>query len=395
MAREGELEAFVSRLFSYGFRPLFLCMIVAALVLIPWWVAVMKGAAPPPSGDVSLLAWHGHEMLFGFVGAAIGGFLLTAVSNWTGRPPVSGAPLAVLMACWLAARVVAFERFGLPPLAVMLIEAAYFALLTILMGREVWLGQNLRNMKIVGILAAFTLLNLLFHVGAVFETAWRPEEIAIRGAFLLVCILITVIAGRIIPAFTGNWLRRRYGSDTSVPPGFGNVDLLVVVATVLTAFAWALWPASTVTGCLALATGCLHVLRVARWKPHRALPDPLLIVLHVGYAWLGVGLALLGLGILLPHVPPSAGIHAIGVGAMATLILAVASRAALGHTNRPLIAGPLLSMAYLAVNAAAIVRVLVSLVGMDLLVVAGALWVLAFALFSIRFAPVLLGPPAR
>lgn len=395
MNDQSGLESHVSRLFSYGFRPLFLCMIVAALFLVPWWIAVMKGVAPPASTGLSVLAWHGHEMLFGFVGAAIGGFLLTAVSNWTGRPPVSGVPLGILIACWILGRLVSFQHPGLPDGVVMLVDASYFALLTILMGREVWLGRNIRNLKIVGILAVFTLLNLLFHVDAVLGTSWGVDQVSIRGAFLVVVILITVIAGRIVPAFTGNWLRRRHGPDTAVPPGFGRIDFAVVVATVVTALAWSLWPANPITGYVAIVTGCLHLLRLARWMPHRALPDPLLIVLHVGYAWLGIGLALLGLGILVDAIAPSAGVHAIGVGAMAGLILAVSSRAALGHTNRPLAAGPLLSLAYILINLAAIVRVMVNIAGLDLLIVAGALWVLAFLLFAFKFAPVLLGPPAR
>lgn len=386
------MEVHLSRLFSYGFRPLFLCTCAGALFFIGWWIGIVQGFLPPPDSPISALAWHGHEMLFGFVGSAIGGFLLTAVANWTRRPPVQGVALAILLASWLSARVVITYDLGLSAAMVMIIDAGYWILLTLLMGREVLAARNYRNLRIVAILAVFTLLNFIFHFDRVFGFELGSEQAATRATMILVCVLISVIGGRIIPAFTGNWLRMRHGPGTKMPAAFGVVDQAAIGLTIATGLAWTLFPLHLASGLLALLTGIVQLVRMARWMPHLTWPDPLVVVLHVGYAWLGIGLLLLGFSILGAAIPVSSGLHALGVGAMAGLILAVSSRAAMGHTNRPLKAGSMLSIVFLLINLAALARVIASITGTDLLSIAAILWILAFLVFGIRLGPILLGP---
>jgi len=388
-------EGLVSRLFSYGFRPLFLCTVLAALAFIGWWIAILEGIVPPPNSVLNPIAWHSHEMMFGFAGSAIGGFLLTAVANWTKRPPVHGIQLATLVACWMLARVSLAYDFGLSPLILTLVDSSYFILLSLLMAREVVMARNFRNLGVIGILIVFTLLNITFHLDRWWDVPFDTQQRSIRAMLIVICILLSVIGGRIIPAFTGNWLRKNYGPEVPAPVSSNGFDTFVILMTVVLAISWMSLPMYWLTGCIAVATGMLHVMRQLRWQPGRTWKDPLVVVLHVGYAWIGIGFLLLGISILTSVMPTSAGIHSIGVGAIAGLILAVSSRAALGHTNRPLHAGALASAAFLLINLAALVRVGASALGLDLIVPAAALWLLAFILFSIRFAPILVGPSAR
>lgn len=387
-------EVLVPRLFSYGFRPLFLCTVISAVGLIGWWTAIWYGWVPGPTSTLPRLSWHGHEMLFGFVGSAIGGFLLTAVANWTRRPPVGGLRLAMLVSTWFAARIGLAWDASLSPATLMLIDASYWVLLTAFMAQEVLSARNYRNLKIVAILAAFLMLNLLFHLDAVLGYQLGSPDMSIRATIFLVCVLISVIGGRIIPAFTGNWLRQRFGPDATLPAAFNVFDGVVIAATVIAGVCYASVPASDVTGIILLLAGTLQLARLSRWQGHRTFADPLVIVLHVGYAWLGAGMLLLASGILWGAPVPSAGLHALGVGAMAGLIVAVSSRAALGHTNRPLVAGYLLSTVFVLINLAAIGRVLASALDTSWLMTASLLWITAFLLFAFRIGPVLLGPPA-
>jgi uncharacterized protein involved in response to NO len=378
-------------LLSFGFRPLFLCTVGSALIFVSWWLLAWYGIVPFPGQGMDPFKWHAHEMIFGMVGSAIGGFLLTAVSNWTRRPPVSGFPLALLVLFWLAARVVMGSDLGLSAIAIMAIDISYWLLLTILLAREVLGGRNFRNLRIVGILALFLGLNALFHLDAVLNSAIGSQALSIQGAMFLVCLLISVIGGRIIPAFTGNWLRLHHGSETAIPVSFNWFDGLAVGSIAVAGIAWLTFPNEHFPGVLALACGVLQLMRLSRWQGHRTFADPLVIILHVGYAWLGIGMLLLGAS---KHgLPVSAGLHALGVGAMSGLIVAVSSRAAMGHTNRQLAADRLLTSVFILINLAALARVAASLMQMNWLWVAGTLWLLAFILFGIKIGPMLVGPP--
>lgn len=394
-------DAFLPRLFSYGFRPLFLCAALSGPLLVALWIAALRGWLPGFAPALPLVTWHGHEMLFGFVGAAIGGFLLTAVANWTRRPPVAGLRLALLVVAWLAARVVFAADPELGPMFLLAIDVAYWLLLALFLGVEVVAARNRRNYPIVVIVALFVVLVVLFHADAVFGAQLGSQAVALRGMLGLVCLLIAVIAGRIVPAFTANWLRARGGlgpglaHGTAVPAAFGPLDGIAVAGLAGAALAYAMAPRSALTGVLLLAAGVLQLLRLARWQGHRTFPEPLLLVLHAGYGWLGLGLVLLGSGVLWPAIAPGAGLHGIAVGAMAGLIVAVSSRAALGHTNRPLRAGPALTTAFVLLQLAALARVATDWFGAGWLYVAAGLWIAAFLVYLGRLAPVLLGAPRR
>lgn len=373
---------------SNGFRPLFVLAAVQALLALGSWLLFWSSWVRPPESMLLPVVWHGHEMLFGFVGAAIGGFLLAAVANWTGRRPVSGMPLVFLSLSWLLARVVAFWGGDWPDWVNASGASSYWLLLAGLFGRELIRADNRRNFKVLVVIGLFALLSLAFHL------QWLPQMDVLHLTLVLVLMLLTLIGGRITPAFTRNWLGRQQQESARLPSAFGAADVAAAVLTPMAGLAWVFRPDSLLVASLLLLAGAAQLVRLLRWYGWQTRAEPLLLVLHVSYAWLGIGLLLLAgssAGLWLA----SAGLHALTVGAMGGMIMAVASRAALGHTGRELTAGPLLVLAFVALHLAAAVRVLAVLWPvsmMALISVSALLWLLAFALFAWRYLPILLGP---
>lgn len=372
-----------------AFRPFFLLAALWAAAAIIIWVAAYSGI--PVLGEVvDPLGWHQHEMLFGFVGAAVIGFLLTAIANWTGRPLLGGTGLAMLAILWVAVRVTFALGLGAPWLPLVL-ELLLFLAVAAFAAREVILSGN-RNLPIailVALLGTSAAIDLA-ETGGLLEDG----DIGLRSGIALVVMLIGLIGGRIIPAFTRNWLMRERA--TSPMPVMANpADIRVLGLTAITLVGWLLWPQSQIVGWLLLASALAHLWRLARWQGWRTFADPLVVVLHLAYLWMPVGLGLLGLHLAFDVVSRSAAIHALGAGAMGLLIIAVMSRASLGHTGRTLRAGPALASAYALVFVGALVRVLTSigvLNGLWPIHLSAALWAGGFVLFAVLYLPILTRP---
>jgi len=376
--------------FAHGFRPFFLAAALAAPAALLLWLAVLAGAVVLPTA-FDAVTWHAHEMLFGFVFAAVTGFLLTAVPSWTGRPPLHGLPLALLALLWLLGRLgVACSAFIGPAAAAALDLALPVALLAVI-AREIVASRNWRNLPITVGLAVLAAANGLFHAEAL---GWGDTAAAgWRLAIAMVTLMIGLIGGRIVPNFTRNWLAKR--GETALPAPFSTVDGAAMAVTLLWAVLWTTLPDHLATAGAALAAGLLQGVRLARWRGWRTAAEPLLWVLHLGYLWVPVGLLLVGAAGLWPAIPASAAIHALTAGAMATMILAVTTRATLGHTGRPLTAGPATAALYLMVLAVAPLRIAAPLAPdlyWPLLVVSGLLWTAAFALFLAVYGPMVFRP---
>ena len=369
----------MTHLLSIGFKPLFLCTGFSALILIGVWVGYLSGLWPEFSPPASPLMWHGHEMLFGFVGSAIGGFLLTAVANWTRRPPVHGALLLVILLSWIAGRLGMAFDFGLPLSIRIAIDASYWLCLTVIIGREILVSKNYRNLPIVLVLTGFLSLSGLFH--------FFPAE-TLRAGLALVCVLITLIAGRIIPAFTTNWLRLTKGPKVATPVSFNTFDKTVALFTLPTLAYWCLFAFEILTGWLLIVVSILHAIRLARWRGHETFSEPLMFSMHAAYAWLPIGLCLLGLTAINSDIALSAGIHALGIGAIATMILAVATRATKGHSGQALRAGRMLSLCFILIQVAVLFRIGQSYYP-SLLIWSGATWLFSFGIFTLSLIQII------
>lgn len=372
-----------------GFRAFFFGGALWAVIALVLWLCVLAGAVSLPT-DFDPLAWHRHEMLFGFVGAVIAGFLLTAIPNWTGRLPIAGRPLLALFLLWVAARLAVLFSAHVGPVPAALADVGFYLVLAALAAREVLEAKN-RNLPIVGMVLLFGLADAADHASA---AGLIEGDAGWQAAIALVVLMISLIGGRIIPSFTRNWMTKQ-GMKERLPTQSGRFDVFVIAATAIALLAWISAPAGMVAGALLIGAALLQIVRLARWGGVRTASDPLVLILHVGYLWVPVGLLLLGLGTAGMDIPRSAAIHALTAGAMATMILAVMTRASLGHTGRELKANAPTVLLYVLVTTGAIVRVAASLgigtyrVGMD---VAGTLWAGALILFLIAYGPILWRP---
>jgi uncharacterized protein involved in response to NO len=387
----------MGHVFSFAFRPLFFLAIVYGIISVCWWGFAWSGYLPMPGSGGNPILWHGHEMIFGFAAAAIAGFALTAVANWTKRPPVSGLPLIALCSCWLSARVLALAGSESLLIPTATADLAFDVLLCALMAREVVAGNSRRNYKLIALLALFTVANAAFYIGQSLQAEWTQR--ALWAGLWLVVLTVNVIGGRVIPAFTGNWLmmqaRSKQQAEPKRPPPFGRQDQVASASTLVFA-ALFLWDNNSgVTALVGFIAAATQLLRWSRWQFYRTLHDPIVWVLHIGFLWIPVGIALLS-GSAMNWLPVSSGIHALMTGAATTMILAVASRAALGHSNRPLANNPLVTASYVGITITTVLRIIASISDNPLwMTLATLAWVISLGLFAWRYTPILLGPPAK
>ncbi len=356
-------------LLALGFRPFYLLAGAYAALSVPLWALQYFGVAPPVQP-----LWHAHEMIFGYAFAVIAGFLLTAVRNWTDRPTPSGAPLGLLAAVWIAARVVA--PFSLAASSV--VDLVFAIGLASGIGRPILASRN-RNWF-------FILLVLAIGAASVFFQA-NPRG-ALQVALDIVLLVIAIMAGRVMPSFTNNAV-----------PGAGarRVQSLEYAAlgAVLAILALDVFQFQAAAAMVALLAAALHAVRLALWAPLATRGRPILWILHLSYAWIVVHLALRGLS-QLALVPPVLATHALTVGAIGGITMGMMTRTARGHTARPLTTGRAELWAYSLVQAAAFVRVLVPLVLPSLymasVALSAVLWSLAFATFTVAYYPLLSQP---
>ena len=376
-------------LFASPFRLFFLLTGLFGSLVMAAWLAILLGSVPLPAG-ISPPMWHAHEMLYGFVPAAIAGFLLTAMANWTGAPPPSGRRLLAFGALWFAGRLAMALTGWLPGSLVAAVDVSFLPVLALYAFAVLRRAGNSRNLPLVAVLAVLSAGNVLMHLALLDLTPGlgRMGELV---ALDTLAVLMTVIAGRLIPAFTNNWfVRRDEPWRVRQDPRLNQAALL---ATVLMLPADLLAPTSLGAGAIAFTAGALHGLRLCAWKGWRTGREPLLWILHVGYGWLPLALVLKGLTPFSTALDTSVWYHALGVGAMGTLIVGVMTRVAAGHTGRPLTLLRGAQAIYWLISAAAILRLSAALGGNPWTLHAAALaWVAAFAWFAVRYAPVLNRP---
>jgi len=383
--------------FSYSFRPFFLLGSIFSIVIVALWLAALHAPMGLPP---MMLYWHGHEMLVGFAMAAVAGFVLTAVANWTKRPAIHGAPLMLLVASWLIGRVIMGFAFAFPPVLAAVADMLFPLLLLFLVGREIVSGGNNRNYPVVFIVGLMAALNLLYHLSRAEFAGFGlvQERMAIYLLLHLVLLLIAVIGGRIVPAFTGNWLRMKHGPEVKMPVSNIALDIVALVSMIAVGIADALmplYPASVdwllISAGLAAAA---HLGRLLFWRGLATVSNPLLFVLHVAYLWFPLGYICYAASYSGFALPPSVALHALTMGVIGMMIYAVTTRVALGHTGRPLLASRSVVIAYGLMMLAVIVRIAgaFSTNYLSMVDTSGLLWMIAFGIFIYVYWPVLTTP---
>ncbi len=365
-----------------GFRPFFLLGAFLAALAIPLWIAALQEwPLPAPAGG--WLAWHRHELVFGFAGAIVAGFLLTAVQTWTGRPSLSGYPLAILVGLWLLGRL----SWWLPNTWLLLCNLVFLFAVAGVMARLLWAVRQRRNYPIVLLLLLISTADLLTLLGIQQQQeSWQRQ--GSLAAIWLVAAMMTLIGGRVIPFFT----QRGLGRAEAVKP-WPWLDIFLLVGSIVLALLTAtglLLQAHELGAVLLLALGLGHVIRLWRWFDSALLRVPLLWSLHLAYAWMAMaclGLALWHVGVAVSF---SQALHALTVGAIAGLILAMLARVSLGHTGRPLQLPRGFACAFVLLNLAALLRVFgVSFAYLPALWLAALSWTLAFAQYLYCYGPML------
>ena len=366
-------------LLRLGFRPFYLGAAAFAALAVPLWVAAWFGQITLSTALAPML-WHGHEMLFGFAVAVIIGFLLTAGQAWTGLATPRGAALGGLVALWLAARVAALTA---PYAIYAAIDMALLPLVAALLTRLLLRAGNHRNLPLALILMLLALANGAFHLAALGLTVINPL-MALHAGLALVVMVLCVMAGRVVPAFT-----KAATPGMILPPP--KLERWTMTLTALGLAGWVFAPTGLVTAAVLGLAAALHLRRQWAWQPWLTRGRPILWILHAGYAWIAVGLGLLALA-QLGLVSESAGLHALTVGATSGLIIGMITRTARGHTGRSLQAGKAETSAYALVMAAALLRSLLPIFGLQSLALLGAAmaWSSAFIIYLYVYTPWLL-----
>lgn len=375
-------------LFSYGFRPFFLFGSLWAGLAMGIWILALSGTLTLPS-RLDPVSWHTHAFLFGYLGAAIAGFLLTAVPNWTGRLPVVGTQLIGLFALWSAGRIALLLSGLIPFWLAAAIDLAFPLALAGFLLREILAGKNWRNLPVLALLTIFTLSDLLFLMdagGGDYAAGGLGMRLGLGSALMMVAL----IGGRIIPSFTRNWLVKSGQSARPVPP-MQRFDKAVLAVSALTLVSWVSAPTAPFTALALAMMGLGNLLRLGRWKGMLTFREPLLLVLHLSYLCLPLGALAVSASILWPAtLAPAAALHLWTAGVVGGMTLAVMSRATLGHTGRALHANGETLAIYGAIFSATLVRALAGVMPVTgLYHLAGALWIMAFLGFAMQYGPML------
>lgn len=378
-------------LLSFGFRPFFLFGAIWAAVAMALWVAMLSGRDLLPTA-FDPVSWHAHEFLFGYLGAVLAGFLLTAVPNWTGRLPVVGWPLGALVVLWGVGRLAVALSALLPWTVGMAGDLAFPLTLSAVLAREIMAGRNWKNLPVLAMVLGLTLANAAFHLEAA-RGGYPAGGLGLRAGLGLAVMLISLIGGRIVPSFTRNWLAQRRSLTLPVP--YGRADGMVLTATAGALAVWMIWPGHAVTALLCAGAGGAQFWRLSRWSGRHTGAEPLVWVLHAGYAFVPLGFLAVAIAPLLPGMAAAAQ-HVWMAGAVGLMTLAVMTRASLGHAGRPLHATAPIAALYIALIVAVLARfaagALPSLPW--LLHLAAGAWIAAFAGFALIYWPILTRPKA-
>jgi len=383
-------EQNITPLLRLGFRPFFLSGAVFSIVAIILWLLMYKGTInlSPLGGGYW---WHLHEMIFGFGGAIIAGFLLTAIQNWTGVRGAQGTTLLLLFLLWLAGRVVLLMPSIFSDTLATIIDLSFLPVVAHILAKPLIAIKQYRNLFFVPLLLLFTLANLEMHLAIYFPQVFTITFAGYSGV-LLVTFLMSVMAGRVAPMFTAN------GTKTPKATPLPWLDKVTNGSLGIAMFSLLMEPiigfSSQFFGIILIVAGLFQTIRWLRWRPWITLSIPLLWSFHIAIKFTAYGLIILGLSYLIPEIPSNHIWHLLTIGGMGGLILAMISRVSLGHTGHPLSPPKAMTAAYIFIVLAALIRAIGPWILPEktplFIDISGTFWLFAFGIFVITYAPMLM-----
>ena len=378
-------------LFSYGYRPFFLFASIWAVFSIIAWVITFTGHETLAIA-IDPFSWHAHSFLFGYLWAVIAGFLMTAVPNWTGRLPIVGWPLATLVALWLIGRIAMTFSYYLPNGVTIACDLLFPLAFTFAIGREIIMGKNWRNLKILILLVMLFCANCLFD-GEAFSQVYAADSYGARWALAIAVFLIAIIGGRIIPSFTRNWMVKQ--SITNLPAPHDKIDLAIMIFTAICLVSWVIFPDAIFTAIIGGICGLANLYRLIRWHGWLTKKEPLVWVLHLGFLFIPLGFIALTLSTFdILHGGRAPVQHLWMAGGIGLMTIAVMTRASLGHAGRPLTVSWPVVLVYCSLFCSVVLRVIAGIADNDLtmLNISGTLWILAFVGFVVLYWNILTKP---
>ncbi|MCT6871805.1 MAG: NnrS family protein [Bartonella sp.] len=378
-------------LFSYGYRPFFLFASIWAVFSIIAWVMTFTGHETLAIA-IDPFSWHAHSFLFGYLWAVIAGFLMTAVPNWTGRLPIVGWPLATLVALWLIGRIAMTFSYYLPNGVTIACDLLFPLAFTFAIGREIIMGKNWRNLKILILLVMLFCANCLFD-GEAFSQVYAADSYGARWALAIAVFLIAIIGGRIIPSFTRNWMVKQ--SITNLPAPHDKIDQAIMIFTAICLVFWVIWPDAIFTAIIGGICGLANLYRLIRWHGWLTKKEPLVWVLHLGFLFIPLGFIALTLSTFdILHGGRAPVQHLWMAGGIGLMTIAVMTRASLGHAGRPLTVSWPVVLVYCSLFCSVVLRVIAGIADNDLtmLNISGTLWILAFFGFVVLYWNILTKP---
>lgn len=370
-------------IWACGFRPFFFGGALLAALSISLWLFVFFGGVQM-GGAAGPMGWHIHEMIFGFTTAIIAGFLLTAVPKWTRTPTISGAKLAAIFGLWFAGRVAMAVAAVIPYWVVFAVDFLFLPVLAVAISIPIIRSRTPRNLGFVPLLTGLAAANALFHLNIL--GVLSTGSLAVDAGLGIIIVIISIIGGRVIPFFTVSRLGH------APLKSYRIIEWGAVALTVAWLVSLLIWPTSMATGVLALIAGAANLIRMHSWGSFRSFGVPLLWILHIGYAFVGLGLILFGLATLEIATTRSVALHALTTGAIGLLCLGMMARVALGHSGRALQAHKVTVAAFILVVAAAAVRVFVPWLApafyTTAVITSGILWTAAWVLFLVIYTPI-------
>ncbi len=338
---------------------------------------------------MSGVLWHQHEMAFGFVAAAVCGFSMTALPSWCKKPRLFGGKLFALWGLWIIGRIAFLIPDVLGPELLAAVDLLFVTALAMIATYYIVAGRNWTNSPVLLMLGAFAAGNWLFHLEilGISETA----EFGFQLSIFAVVMLISIIGGKVTPAFTRNWLNK-HDIKVDIAEPMQLFDKVALVSLVVFMVFQLFLPDETITIALAALAAVLHFYRMLRWKFWTVRSEPIMWVLHLGYFWIIIGLLLVVCMGFDGGVPASSAMHAFTAGAFGTFILAMMTRATLGHSGREIKASILTSLIFVLISVSAVLRLIAPLLGENsdqVLLESAVAWVLAFGLFVVEYLPIL------